>query len=167
MTDEHEQQLHFDGEAVGRCSRQVELANVELVEATFTRVDNEPILERPPGDRKPDGVSIAGRWTMADQLLGTVVTFEADFHEDAPWSFRAAFRLTYRIVSEEGPEQSDIDQFMQWNAPMTAYPYFREYLSSTVNRAGLPRFVAPLLRLPDLLQQAATDEREESATEQQ
>ena len=42
----------------------------------------------------------------------------------------------------------DLHQVAAWNVMFNAWPYWREYLSSTINRAHLPLFVLPVMRLP-------------------
>jgi len=45
-------------------------------------------------------------------------------------------------------DRSDLEQFVHWNVLFNAWPYWREYLASTLNRAQLPRFVVPVMGVP-------------------
>ena len=80
-------------------------------------------------------------------MLGCLLTF-ATTSEQAPYSLVAKFRLVYRINPGDALSSDDIENFVHWNAVFNAWPYWREYLSSTVNRANLPRIYAPVMRLP-------------------
>jgi hypothetical protein len=89
--------------------------------------------------------------------LGCALNFTATFEEagedgvpGGPYYLFARFRLIYEIHEEQGEEltSEDLQQFAQWNAVFNAWPYWREYLSSTINRAQLPRFVVPVMGVP-------------------
>jgi hypothetical protein len=104
-----------------------------------------------PGILTPDRSGLSIDWGLSEDStkLGCIITFGTDFEEHAPYEIVASFRLIYSIPNDEPPpSMSDIENFVHWNAVGNAWPYWREYLSSTVNRAGLRRFVAPVLRVP-------------------
>jgi len=58
----------------------------------------------------------------------------------------ASFRLTYRLDSIEGLDEENFRAFGELNGIYNAYPYWREYLQSTITRMGLPPLIAPLFK---------------------
>ena len=142
----------FDPLAVGRMVPQVELEEVELLGAHFERRDDGAVPPAEPFTEVPDEMGISVEWAVDAErrLLGCALTFGTVFPdvEAQPYEVVARFRLTYRLVGDDLPDEADCDQFVNWNAVFNAWPYWREYLSSTVNRGRLPRFVAPVMRMP-------------------
>ena len=140
----------YDPAAVGRVAKVIELRNIELLHAHFERSDDEPLPAEPSeiGPVAPE-VLLDVAWD-ADQsraLLGYVVRFGA-VSEDPSFRVYAFFRLVYEVAGDVDFEEAELEQFGHWNAVFNAWPYFREYVSSTVNRAGLPRLVLPVMRVP-------------------
>ena len=54
------------------------------------------------------------------------------------------------VARQDGAEldEGDVNLFANWNSVFNAWPYWREYLSSTINRAQLPRFIVPVMGVP-------------------
>lgn len=139
----------YDPAAVGRVARCVEIVSVELLGAHFDRTDEEPLPREAPGEETPEiGIGIVWKIDDTEGLLGCAVTFGTIFEETAPYRLIARFRLLYLVRSDERLKRADIEQFAHWNAVFNAWPYWREYLSSSINRAQLPRFVAPVMGVP-------------------
>lgn len=141
----------YDPAAVGRIAARVQIRNVELVHAFFERSDAGPLPRESPTDQVPE-VLMDPRWELSDDgsTLGCLLKFATRLvSEDAPtYRLIAHFRLVYSLNGETPLDESDVEAFVFWNAVFNAWPYWREFLSSTVNRAGLPRFVLPVLGLP-------------------
>ncbi|GIU97431.1 MAG: hypothetical protein KatS3mg013_1234 [Actinomycetota bacterium] len=139
----------YDPAAVGRVARCVDILGVELLGAHFDRADDDPLPREAVGEQTPD-IGISVEWSIDDDqaLLGCALTFGTVFEGRPPYTLVARFRLLYSVKSEERLRRSDIEQFAHWNAVFNAWPYWREYLASTLNRAQLPRFVAPVMRVP-------------------
>jgi hypothetical protein len=139
--------------AVGRVVEAgIEIENIVLIGAHFERADHDqpiPSVKAEPTD--PPELGIARPHWEVDQnagKLGCIFTFTAAFSGSEPCEMIARFRLTYSFDSHIALADSDVQQFVDWNALFNAWPYWREYLTSTVNRAGLPRFLAPVMKLP-------------------
>lgn len=141
----------YDAAAVGRVAARVEIVSVELLGAYFERADDGPLPVDTPGDLTP-GIGIGGvEWEMSPDgtTLGCAVNFGATFDEEPePYELYARFRLLYSIEEEAELDEADVNQFANWNGVFNAWPYWREYLSSTINRAQLPRFVVPVMGVP-------------------
>lgn len=137
----------YDPVAVGRVARRVEILSVDLLEAHFDRRDDS-VLPAPTVEGRPE-ITIAAEWDISadDGLLGCVFTFATEL-ADAPYQIVARFRLLYRLSGGGPPKSEDIEQFAYWNSVFNAWPYWREYVSSTINRAHLPPFIVPVMMVP-------------------
>lgn len=139
----------YDAAAVGRVARCVEILGIELLGAHFDRADDDPLPREAAGEQTP-AIGIGVEWSIDDDqgLLGCALTFGTIFEGRPPYTLVARFRLLYAVRSERRLKRADIEQFAHWNAVFNAWPYWREYLSSTLNRAQLPGFVAPVMGVP-------------------
>jgi hypothetical protein len=144
----------FDGEAVKRLAGRVEIESIDLIGAHFDRADDAPLEEPLRSDLQAPELGLSYEWELASDasILGCTFTFAAWFETapgvEAPYELFARFRLQYSVGSGPRLSDEDIHQFAAWNSMFNAWPYWREYLSSTINRAHLPQFVVPVMRLP-------------------
>jgi hypothetical protein len=151
----------YDPAAVGRIAQVVEIQTVELIGAHFDRVDEGPLPDAALDEATPD-LGVFAEWGLSTDRheLGCLIHFAATFDDNVesddpedeplgPYYLFARFRVLYRIA-EDGADLSpdDVAQFVMWNAVFNAWPYWREYLSSTINRAQLPRFLVPVMGVP-------------------
>ncbi len=60
---------------------------------------------------------------------------------------RSSFLVDYHLREGAQLEEAEISAFAQGNAIFNVWPYFREYLQSTLQRMGLPPMAAPFLRV--------------------
>lgn len=141
----------YDAAAVGRVAGRIEIQAVDLVGSHFERADDSPL----PDETAPEPVPTLGiggvEWRLShdSRTLGCAINFAATFGGEArPYGIYARFRLTYTV--EEGPElePGDLDQFANWNVVFNAWPYWREYVASVVQRSNLPAFVVPVMGVP-------------------
>jgi hypothetical protein len=143
----------YDADAVGRVAAKVEIVSVELLGAYFERSDDGPLPIDAASELTPE-IGIGGvEWEISADgtTLGCVVNFGATFEvEPMPYELYARFRLLYSIEEGLKLSEADLKQFANWNSVFNAWPYWREYLSSTVNRAQLPRFVVPVMGVPKM-----------------
>lgn len=157
MTSEPTEELEagpppFDAHAVGRVVPKVEIEEFELLGGHFQRRDDGPLAPSAPAEEIPDEMGISVEWQVDTDrgLLGCALTFATDFPDtdEPPYEVIARFRLVYRLLDDEPPEEDDCEQFVYWNAVFNAWPYWREFLSSTLNRTQLPSVLAPVMRMP-------------------
>jgi preprotein translocase subunit SecB len=59
----------------------------------------------------------------------------------------ATFELMYHLPDSAEPSRTGIAAFAHTNAMLNSFPYWREYVQSTVARMGLPPLVLPLFRI--------------------
>jgi hypothetical protein len=141
----------YDAGAVGRVAACVEILSVELLGAYFERADDSPLPVEAPGELTP-AIGIGGvEWELSPDgsTLGCAVNFGATFDtEPEPYELYARFRLLYALQDGAELDEADVNLFAHWNSVFNAWPYWREYLSSTINRAQLPRFVVPVMGVP-------------------
>lgn len=139
----------WDQAAAARVVRRVHLKNIELLGAHFERSDDRPIPQQSVSDTPPDiGINVAWEHDAESRMLGCVLTFGATFDSAGPYRVIAQFRLLYSIDDGEPLAPGDIEHFVHWNAAFNAWPYWREYLSSTIARANLPGFLLPVMKVP-------------------
>lgn len=67
---------------------------------------------------------------------------------DAVFSLTATFLLMYVLRRDESIDPECFVHFANLNGPYNAWPYWREFVQSAANRAGLPGVVIPLFRPP-------------------
>jgi hypothetical protein len=140
----------YDSSLVGRIVGGVEILDVSLIGAHFERAD-DGALQGPTQAPKPNEIGISPRWELSTDKtsLGCTVTFSTVFDEEgAPYSVVAGFRLVYSLEEGLDPRPEELEQFVYWNVVFNAWPYWREYLSSTINRAHLPVFALPVMKMP-------------------
>jgi len=140
----------FDASLVGAVAARVQIAAIELVKAQFTRVDDDH-FQGAVGERKPDRYGLEVSWQANEnqRLLSCLIEFGTIFDAPPePFEIRASFRLLYEIQPGDPLTDAQLGNFTYWNALFNAWPYWREYLSSTLNRAHLPRFVVPVMGVP-------------------
>jgi hypothetical protein len=140
----------FDPRLMSRLARNVEILSVDLSGAHFDRADDDAISTSVVDEVAPQ-VGISVEWKIDDEehLLGCVMTFGTNFErKPEPYNIIARFRLLYAVNPEVRPSREEINQFAHWNAMFNAWPYWREYAASTINRAHLPQFVMPVMAVP-------------------
>lgn len=139
----------YDASAVSRMASRVEIIDVELVGSHYERVDDG--LDRVPLGRElvPE-FRLSLEWGVKETMLVVIASFATAFddEEEQPYNIVGRFRLTYEVEGDEPVDESDVDQFVHWNAMFNAWPYWREFVSSTVNRGQLPRFIVPVMGVP-------------------
>ena len=143
--------VEYDAAAVGRVAARVEIVSVELLEAHLSSLDSSPL----PNEVTEDDVPIMGiggiQWELSidGDALGVTVAFVASFDlEPAPYQMMAQFRLVYSITEGDALGDRDVAAFAHWNTVFNAWPYWREFLSSTLSRTRFQPFVAPVLGVP-------------------
>jgi len=57
----------------------------------------------------------------------------------------AAFAIQYSLSDGPVPKQADLKMFAEVNGRLNANPYWREFLDSSLRRAGLPSVLAPVV----------------------
>lgn len=59
---------------------------------------------------------------------------------------RATFELFYLLPSELAPTPTEISAFCKTNVLLNSWPYWREFVQSTISRMNLPPLTIPLFR---------------------
>lgn len=66
---------------------------------------------------------------------------------ETPISVECTYEVEYEVREGFEATAEHVKAFKDGNAIFNAWPYFREYLQSSMQRMGLPPLVAPFLRL--------------------
>jgi hypothetical protein len=137
----------YDPVAVGRLAKRVRIMSVDLLGAHFDR-DDDGLIPTAPVEFTPE-IGIAPEWELSEEdgVLGCAFTFST-LPEDGAFRIVARFRIVYTLQEGDPPDQDDITQFVYWNAVFNVWPYWREYVSSTINRAHLLPYVVPVMGVP-------------------
>lgn len=64
-----------------------------------------------------------------------------------PVTIKAGFELNYSLPANLKSTPTELEEFGRSNAIFNAWPYWREYLQSTLVRMGLPAFTLPVYRI--------------------
>ena len=60
----------------------------------------------------------------------------------------AVFNLSYHLPADEVFSTEEIERFGQFNAVFNAWPYWREFVQTSLSRMDMPSLTVPLYRLP-------------------
>lgn len=136
-----------DQSALARISKIVNLRSIDLICLDFSVLDQGPI----PVDTSPTpppsgtGVDVDYQISADVHLFGCVFTFITEVPGENGWDCSMSYRMLYDIEPDESLSDTDLQQFLWWDALITVWPFYREQLISTVQRAGLPKFVVATL----------------------
>ena len=70
--------------------------------------------------------------------------------------------LVYSLKNRGKLTSADLETFCEMNAVYNAWPYWREFVQTTLNRMELPTFTLPLLKFTQRRNKEAKGEREKS-----
>lgn len=165
--------LKPDHEAIKQVATRIEIADVELIDLHFERVDNGANATTLPSDLSPTALGVAvNEWKFSEDgdSFACVISFRTFFHEaesgeeveesEEPYTVISSFRLKYTVRSkpEGGFSDYQMEQFINWNGVFNVWPYWRELLTNIIERAQLPRYIVPVLGLPG--SPSSTDDQE-------
>jgi hypothetical protein len=91
--------------------------------------------------------AVEGGSLRTQQTLGLRAPFEDDPGESTV-RVQAVFDVVYDISDAEDPATESVDAFARINSLYNAWPYWREFVQSSVQRMGLPTLMVPLLTGP-------------------
>jgi hypothetical protein len=150
----------YDPHALARVVPRVEIAALELIGAYFRRRDDGLDAVAVSQDMAPDfGISV--EWGRPEpHVVACLLTFGTAFEGDEPYELIGRFRATYTLEAGPDLDDDDLEQFAHWNAVFNAWPYWREYVASTLSRAHLPPLTVPVMRVPSGLVRQPPPEQE-------
>ena len=118
----------------------------EALEVNF--LQTEPVVEQ----RTPEAIvaELAFCCVIAKRGVHPEIAAEAiqkgGTHAGVLFFGGAAFQVHYTIKDGEAFKKEELDAFGLINVPLNVVPYWREYLDSSMRRAGLPPVMAPIHR---------------------
>lgn len=80
-------------------------------------------------------------------LVNFTMAAKSDQARLLPVRIEAAFEADYALAEGFNPTDEHVKAFKSGNAIFNLWPYFREYLQTTLVRMALPPLTAPFLRL--------------------
>ena len=148
-TDQQTEKSAELAESAMRVSDRVEIRGVVLVSAKLARGDvregtNFDVKIRRSARAKMD----ASRKLLIVQVeIGFTARADSELEKPPSVEAWATYELTYSVPDQTGLTQEHFDAFAEMNGVFNAWPYFREFLHSSLSRMGLPPFTLPVLRI--------------------
>lgn len=140
--------------ALARIVAEVELEDVQLVDATVHRQRGAPV--------GPLHVVVAPTAKVRDVLedgrfdleVGIRVTASADDAREPHIEISMSFALQYRMEGGARASKEELKEFAAGNGVFNAWPYARELVHSLTTRMGLRPLILPVMRrLPGLAEE--------------
>ena len=128
-------------------------------------------------DAMPETLSLRGaekaagevRLNREELVVLVQFTFRATDEQDKDVKVAdagARFVVRYRVPREllESLPQEVVDEFATRNGIFNAWPYWREYLQTTMMRLGIPGIIAPVYRIPAARGRASAKKKAKART---
>lgn len=96
---------------------------------------------------RPEKHVVKGRMVKIETAFACEVTTKGKGPEKAVFRVECKFETSYELRTGYDPSPKEIQAFKEANAIFNTWPFFREYLHSTVLRMGYPALSAPFLKL--------------------
>ncbi|MBL8878202.1 MAG: hypothetical protein JNG88_03690 [Phycisphaerales bacterium] len=151
-------------------SDRIEIKDVSLIEARVLRRDfSDNASYRVEIQRK---ARVLDRDSKSFRVVAELRFLAFQNHENSQTvgvEVSAVFSLRYAISDDPSLTDENFDAFAQSNGVFNAWPYFREFLQSSLVRVGLPPFTLPVLRFTnsDLLGNQQPNEPDHAAGDRQ
>jgi len=130
-----------------------EIESIRLVEGRFayTPAHREDVKGR-KGGALQISVDLSARGKLAHpRKLNVGIRFSLTGRKDSEKSKQlligAKFELIYTVPPGIEPSEGEIDAFANTNALLNVWPFWREFVHSSINRMGLPPLTLPLFRM--------------------
>ncbi|MEW6199445.1 MAG: hypothetical protein AB1601_12385 [Planctomycetota bacterium] len=117
------------------CSQSPRAAHVKQFKAELNRCSHHRLDERKNTIAVIAGFSLTGRDASQPPVAEPDLDVSADF------------LLLYTASSLAGLAQPNFEKFAELNGTYNAWPYWREFLQSTMSRMGISPFVLPVFRI--------------------
>jgi len=77
-------------------------------------------------------------------------------------SIMATYELIYQMSKDMKVSQDELNDFARLNAMFNVWPYWREFVQSTITRMNLPPLVLPLFRIKEAAKQVEQSSQQEA-----
>ena len=147
-----------------RLIAEVEIEGVRLVEATAETKVRSPadtgavdlLVNRTAGisERQENGTFF---------VIATISTrlVPEEAKEEPLVSIETSFELQYHLPKGFRVDPQTLTTFAETNGIYNAWPYWREFVQSTLARMGLPPVVLPLLRAREMMEKTEAEKAEQ------
>lgn len=114
----------------------------ELAEKVTINNSHSALVKKEPGEGQ-----------AGNNLLLIHTNFSLDIcseleEEGMQCDVKAVFELSYNIRESEEFSSEEYLAFAEINSVFNAWPYWREFLQSSLSRMGMPTLTVPVLRIP-------------------
>jgi hypothetical protein len=156
IIEQSQLQLH---EAIALHSR-AEIYGVRLIGAKLVANEVPSVLTNPSFDVdfKPGGFKISGERLFVETDFSFAISIENDGGRTQLVRIECQLQGQYNLLPGYTPTEPQIEAFRVANAVFNCWPYFREYVQSSVVRMSFPPPPIPFLRIVPKQDPAAEQE---------
>ena len=140
----------LDLKIIGKVAAGVEIKSINLIESkTSTALDD--VSQPNDGLILSVGIKTSTKKTSYgfEAAIGFELRGKREKNNISLLNIRADFRLKYELKNGKAFSKKDLDKFAAVNGVYNAWPYWREFVQSTVARMGLPPLTVPVLKVPE------------------
>jgi preprotein translocase subunit SecB len=143
--------VEIDPETFDAARQLIVCAELQSIRLAACRMSTKPRNDAPDSDvdlklrTKADGRKIAEKTLLCDFTFSLNATHENV--DSRPLEITLTMEAVYTIPSEITPSSKQIKAFASTNGMLNVWPYWREFVQSITNRAGLPPLTLPLFRV--------------------
>ncbi|MYD71373.1 MAG: hypothetical protein F4W89_11630 [Acidobacteria bacterium] len=130
---------------------------MEIGEESYVKSSYEASVVNEPGESEPLEIEVAFRLDVSN------ASDQREFQAE----IRAKFELSYQIPADEEFSSEELEAFADINAVFNAWPYWREWVQTSMSRMGMPVMTVPVFRVqrPASAEAPATAETEDESDE--
>lgn len=86
-------------------------------------------------------------WTVSGEAEEGERRPDSDPDRRLAMNVEASYVVRYRMSEGPAPSEEDLQAFAIANGAFNVNPYWREYLSNSITRSGLPPIIAPVMKV--------------------
>ena len=109
----------------------------EIGEESYVKPSHEATVVKEPGESEPLEIEVAFRLEVSN------ASDQREFQAE----IRAKFGLSYQIPADEEFTTEELEAFAGINAVFNAWPYWREWVQTSLSRMGMPVMTVPVFRI--------------------
>lgn len=132
-----------------RVSDRVVIREIALLAAKLTRRNVPEGMDLPVQVQRQTHAEMNAETKLLRVQVDLAFTARESDDSENPASVevRATYEVKYEVPDDSNLTQENYDAFGELNGTFNAWPYFREFLQSSLVRMGLPPFTLPVLRV--------------------
>ena len=123
---------------------------VEIAETIEVTPSYEAVVVEKPGDHG----------SLLVEVTFSLEVHNASGEKELQAEIRGTFELSYRVPDDEEFSSEEFEAFAQVNAVFNAWPYWREFVQTSLTRMDMPVLTVPVFRI-SRPQAAKNEERDD------